>query len=493
MDRREVLKGIGVSAVGGAVLSGVPAEAALRSGPVPLSDKYEYPGVTGRIPVNKPRAYAVMEEMKVDGLIALDPINVFYLTNTTTIGTKFRSEYPAFATFPRDPQQPSFLIAGASQALEMANGDREVPEIIVVAGAANWQDYVDATPEQLKIEPIANGAAYREAAEKEARRRGPPTDGVDRFMWRGGGFAIKAEGPFTEHEQRWATAQKVTAARSAPTPAWALAKALKESGLSKGTLAVDDMRIAYLLEEIGMTGVKCVPGYKIFQKIRMVKSEEEIALQRIGGYNNAIAAMNTIYSIEKGMTFAEIDRRFRTEASALGSDTQSFIAGVSLALFPDGITVPGKPFLVDAVSHYNQYHGDFGRTVVIGEPSKETLAREKAHKLGRDAVFDIVKPGVKFSELRRVAKETQVKAGLPEQVVIVSPHSVGLQHDDNPSRMDTPFGGPYDHVLEENMVLTIDLANVEIGWGAGHHEDLFRVTKTGFEYMAPPGDPLVIV
>ena len=108
-------------------------------------------------------------------------------------------------------------------------------------------------------------------------------------------------------------------------------------------------------------------------------------------------------------------------------------------------------------------------------------------------MFDIVKPGVKFSELRRVAKETQVKAGLPEQVVIVSPHSVGLQHDDNPSRMDVPFGGPYDHVLEENIVLTIDLANVEIGWGAGHHEDLFRVTKTGLEYMAPPGDPLVIV
>ena len=269
--------------------------------------------------------------------------------------------------------------------------------------------------------------------------------------------------------------------------------ALKESGLSKGTVAVDDMRIAYLLDEIGIAGVKCVPGYKIFQLIRMIKSVEEIALQRIGGHNNAVAAMNAINSIEKGMTFAEIDRRSRTEASALGNDTLSFIAGVSLALLPDGITVPGKPFLVDAVSHYNQYHGDFGRTVVIGEPSKETLACEKAHKIGRDAVFDIVKPGVKFSELCRVAKETQIKAGLPEQAVIVSPHSVGLQHDDNPSRLDIPFGGPYDHVLEENMVLMIDLANVEIGWGAGHHEDLFRVTNTGFEYMAPPGDPLVIV
>ena len=86
MDRREVLKGIGVTAVSGAVLSGVPAEAAVQSKSVPLSDLYKYPGVTGRIPVNRPRAYAVMEEMEVDGLIALDPINVFYLTNTITVG-----------------------------------------------------------------------------------------------------------------------------------------------------------------------------------------------------------------------------------------------------------------------------------------------------------------------------------------------------------------------------------------------------------------------
>ena len=283
-----------MAAAGGAVISGMPAEAALRSGAVPISDQYEYPGVTGKIPVNKPRAYEVMEEMKVDGLIALDPINVFYLTNTITIGTKFRSEYPAFATFPRDPQQPSFLIAGASQALEMANGDREVPELIVISGAENWQDYINASPEKMAVEPITNGAPSKEDVAKMTRS-GAPTDGVDRFMWRGNGFAIKNDGPFTEREQRWATAQMVSAARSAPTPAWGLAKALKESGLTKGTLAVDDMRIAYILEEIGMTGVKCVPGYKIFQKIRMVKSEEEIALQRVGGHNNAVAAMNAIY------------------------------------------------------------------------------------------------------------------------------------------------------------------------------------------------------
>jgi len=308
-----------------------------------------------------------------------------------------------------------------------------------------------------------------------------------------GGFAVKSEGPYTTREQAWIAAQKQAILHSEPTVAWALARALRESGLAQGRLAVDDLRIAGLLESIGMTRVTCVPGDKIFQRIRMVKSEPELALQRVGGRNNAVAAMNTIRSIERGMTFREIERRFKTECAALGSDAQSFIAGASLALLPDRVTVPGKPFLIDAVSHFEQYHGDFGRSVCIGEPTRDVLARERAHRIGRDAVFEIVRPGVKFSELRRVAKAAQVKAGMPEETAIVVAHCVGLSHNDDPSNYRVPFTAPYDHVLEENMVLTVDLASVEIGWGAALHEDLFRVTKTGFEWLGPLGDPLVVV
>ncbi len=471
MDRRDILVGFGAAAAGLTVAGNAEAAASAPLKSVPISPEYKYTGVDGKLPINRQRAYAVMEEIGVVGLVALNPINVYYLTNTISLGAKFRAEFPAFATFPKDPSQPTYLIGGASQALEMANNEREVPELIVVSGASNWQDCVKATPAQMKIEPKSSTPGFNST----------------------GGFAVRPGGPYTEREQRWINAQKAAGARSAPTPAWALAKALKDSGMSKGRIAVDDMRIAYLLDEIGMTGITCVPAEKAFQKIRMVKSDVEIPLMRIAGRNNAVAAMNTIKSIEKGMTFQEIERRFSTEAAALGNLNQSFIAGVSLALLPDGVTVPGKPFLIDAVSHFRQYHGDFGRTVVLGEPSKEIVAREKAHKIGRDAVFEIVKPGVKFSELRRVAKDAQVKAGLPEQVVIVVAHCVGLAHDDNPSHPEVPFTAPYDHVLEENMVLTIDLANVEIGWGACHHEDMFRVTKTGFEYLGPPGDPLVIV
>jgi Xaa-Pro aminopeptidase len=205
--------------------------------------------------------------------------------------------------------------------------------------------------------------------------------------------------------------------------------------------------------------------------------------------------MNSIRSIERGMTYLDVEQRFRAECGVLGNDVAFILAGVTLGLFPDGVAVPGKPFLVDAVSRFREYHGDFSRTVCLGEPPPEVVARARANKVGRDALFEIVKPGVTFSELRRVGTEAMVKAGMPKQILIVNPHSVGLQHTDHPTRLDAPLSVPMpiDHVLEENMTITIDLPYVEVGWGAGHNEDLIRITKTGFELLNDLSDPLVIV
>ena len=462
VERRDVLKGAAIGAAGFAV-SGGPAHAKL-AGTIEIPGQVKYPGVDGKMLVNRPRAYAILEQHKLDGLIALNPMNVYYLTNTLPTMTKFRSDYSGFATFARDPSQPSFLIASNAQAWDVVNGDREVPELITYGGSTSWDARAQGAVQQMNVEPKAASS----------------------------GYTVRQGVPLTPREQRWADAQKKYNTNAAAGPAWAIVRALKQSGLTKGRIAIDDMRIKYLLDQIGFEGPTFVPGESVFRMIRMVKSETEIPLMRIAGHNNAVATMNTIKSIEKGMTFAEIERRFRVECAVLGSEMTSFLAGVTIGLFPDGEAVPGKAFLIDAVSHFKEYHGDFSRTVCIGEPPKDVIARAKANKVGRDAVFEAIKPGVKFSDLHRIGKDAQVKAGMPPEILIVNAHTLGLEHGDNPMRMEMN-GPPIDHVLEENMVLTVDLPYVEVGWGAGHNEDLLRVTKTGFEPMNTISDPLEVV
>jgi Xaa-Pro aminopeptidase len=442
-----------------------PGAAAKPGSTIALARPGRLPGVDGRMLVNKPRAYQVLEQYGLDGLVAANPVNVYYLSNTMPIGMKMRWEYPAFATFARDSKQPSFLVTTSAQAWDLVNGDREVPELIAYSSAANWQDYAGAPPEKFHEEPKASV----------------------------GGYLVREGATLTPREQRWAASQKRYNTSAAPTPAWGLVRALRESGLAKGRVGVDDMRVKYLLEQIGFTGVQLVPGDGVFRMIRMVKSEPEIALMRIAGRNNGEAAMRTIRSIERGMRLDDVERRFRAETAALGNDMTFIIAGVTLGSFADGEAVPGKAFLVDAVSRFREYHGDFARTVCIGDPPPDVLARAQANRIGREAVFEIIRPGTKFSDMRRVAREAMVKAGMPEKAIVANPHSVGLQHTDHPNRLDIGLPVPLDHVLEENMTITMDLPYIEVGWGAGHNEDLIRITRTGYEPLNEESDPLVVV
>ena len=414
--------------------------------------------------VNRPRAHAVLDELGLDGLIALNPINVYYLTNTTPILTKFGRDYPAFATFAADPGQPAFLVAHIHEVQNQFTGDREYAEVMPYSSPRNWEEHVaDRT---VALQPNTSNFPA-----------GPY--------------------PLTAKEQHWCAALERYNAELSASPALALARALRASGLEKSRVAVDDMRIAYLLEKIGMTDVVCIPGENVFRKIRMVKSDAEIAMMRVAGDNNARATMNAIAQIQAGMRYGEVEQLFRLECAKLGANSVSFVAGIQLGGFPDDVTVPGKPFMIDAVSHTGHYHGDFARTVCIGEPGPEVLRRAAANKAGRDAFVELVRPGARFSELKHAARQAQVKSGMPPEIIIVNAHTVGLEHDDNAGRLDIPFGMPFyvpdDVVLEPGMALTVDLPYFEVGFGGGHHEDLLLVTDTGYEPLNTPGDPLVMV
>ena len=136
MQRRNLLTGVGMTKS----LAQLPAAAGPRRGAsagrkaTKASDARPSAktGLEGKMLVNRPRAYAVLEELKLDGLIALNPINVYYLANTWPLMTKFRSDYPAFGTIARDPGQPIFLVTGGAETFDFANGERELPEMIDV-------------------------------------------------------------------------------------------------------------------------------------------------------------------------------------------------------------------------------------------------------------------------------------------------------------------------------------------------------------------------
>jgi Xaa-Pro aminopeptidase len=459
MERRDLLGGLALGPLVAGLAGAHPAEAnwgMVAPGPVPP------PGFDGRLLVNRPRAYEIMEREGLDGIVALNPVNVFYLGNYFSYELQKLRAIPSFAVMARDPAKPIFLVVAGTDLEFIAARDREYPEVIPYTFPSDWAPYADKAT--WGKEP---------AASELPKARHPES--------------------LTARERQWADLAARVNPRRAATPEWALVRALEELGLTKGKVAVDDMRVADILKTLERPTV-CLPGDNTFRKIRMIKSEVELKHMRTVARINQDACLAMLKQVKNGTTKAEVDATFGLEAAKRGAKAM-WIASGSIGGFPDGVATAGRAMMVDAVCQYNFYHGDFGRTFCIGEPSKEILERARILKVGRDAAFAAIKPGMKYSELRKTVSDAMQKSyrGGSKVQFGVGPHSVGLQHTDQPYRDGLPFVVPDDLTFEVGMTLTVDLPTPEIGWGAIHFEDLIQVTKTGVEPLATLSDPLIVL
>ena len=185
----------------------------------------------------------------------------------------------------------------------------------------------------------------------------------------------------TPREKDWAAINKIWDKQMSPTPEWALVRLLKEMGLSKGRIAVDDWRIAHTLEQLGFNTVTCVPGDNTLRRIRMIKSEVELGFMKLAARANQDAAMEMLKQLGPGATKADIDQIFMIEAAKRGAKSTWIAAGTPAGMVEPELK-PGHSMLIDAVSQINYYHGDFGRTYVLGEPS-DALKKRTAMMEGR--------------------------------------------------------------------------------------------------------------
>jgi Xaa-Pro aminopeptidase len=240
--------------------------------------------------------------------------------------------------------------------------------------------------------------------------------------------------------------------------------------------------------------VRCVPGDNVFRKIRLIKSEVELGHMRRVARINQDASMATLRQVRRGTTKDEIEQQFMLETAKRGAKAVWLATG-TIGGLTQGKVVEGEPMMFDAVSQRNFYHGDFGRTVVLGEPSAELQACMRSLRIGAETALEKGRPGMKYSELRRMLADAMTKAytGSIGIRFAVGPHSVGLQHTDQPYRDGLPFVAGDDLTLEPNMTLTIDLPTSLLGWGAIHHEDLLVVTRDGLEPLATADGPLVVL
>ena len=400
--------------------------------------------------LNKPRAYEVMDKYGLDGLLAATRQNIYYLSDHWGYSSRVERTFMNYAVLPRDETAPAGLLLGSTEAGTLAAEPTWVPNIVVVTG---------------RVSPTAANVA-------ESNRE-LDLNPMSIYLTREGA-------PLTANERLWTDLSMSRKDSLVGSCIEGLEKLVRDAGLASATIGTDDPRLVTWLKDLGLSGVRGVDATDVFREIRMVKTEEEIALLRKAAQANEAAVEKTIAAIKEGATHAELEREYMLEMVRQGGNGVYILIGLVPGM-RQGKVARGEPFLVDALGAYEHYHGDIGRTIFLGEPDAEVAQRDRAMQGGWNYVCETLRPGLRGSEIVRGFMDYMHKNGFPAFNHAVA-HTVGLEHTDHPLHLayNAP-GSDSDFVLEENMVLNFDMPFQEFGWGSMHIEDTLRVTKDGFE------------
>ncbi len=463
MDRRKVLK---VAALAG-IPAGVTAcvtnsptkstvmSSALPAGLSPSEILRKAP------PINLERAYAMMERDNLAGLVLSNPINVYHLTGFWPVSSRMGYRNTAFALLARDQQQPIGIVTSefAHYYLLADNGYEYPFQMYLFTGPTDYEQLAAAKAARFEFEPPAAGSTIFQDAGRE---------------------------PLSTYERSRTTVVQAAIARQ-PASAdadFALLKALRAMGLDRGRIGVDSTELATLFGTARLASTP-VSADETLKRIRLVKSARELQLMRLAATANMQAALAAASAARAGASYRELRATFYAEAARRGNRGVFMVIGGVSAEGVDRTLRDGDAFLFDAVSEGAGYHGDFARTVFVGEPRATMKKATEAISLGWSAVQDAMRPGVRFSELTAIGRDTLRKAG-HDFVVSFGPHSVGLYHTD--------AVGLGDVNLEPGMVLSVDCPVLQAGiGGSAHLEDLTLITANGSEIIHPAAGSIVQV
>ncbi len=270
--------------------------------------------------------------------------------------------------------------------------------------------------------------------------------------------------------------------------AGALKQALEDLGVSRGRIGVDHPAVAATLAEAAPKAQQ-TDADDALRRIRLIKSPTEIALMRRAAQGNVDAALEAVATVRDGGSYRQLRAEFFAAAARRGQRGVFMVVDRTSDENFDAELRDGQAFLIDCVSEYDGYHGDYGRTVFLGEP--EAAMRRATSAVGKawDAVRESLKPGIKFSDIRNTGQQALRKAGVNYRVPF-NPHSVGLYHTDHVgSGVSPPLG---DIVLEPGMILSIDCPLIESGVGGSLHlEDLMLITADGSEAINDIGQQII--
>ncbi len=241
-----------------------------------------------------------------------------------------------------------------------------------------------------------------------------------------------------------------------------------------------------LAKTLAGCGVELVPTTGLIERMRVIKSEDEIALLKKSVLRNE-QVFNLVYNtIEPGMSEREIALALELTMHELGAERPSFETIVAFgdngakphAVPGDRLLKPGEIVLIDMGLVLDGYCSDMTRTFVAGRPDSTYLERLRVVRQAQLAGIQAICAGVSCRDVDSAARQVIDDAGYGKYFGHALGHGVGLAVHEDPR-----LSSRSRKKLRPGMVVTVEPGIYLPGWGGIRLENMVVVRGDGAEVL----------
>lgn len=222
---------------------------------------------------------------------------------------------------------------------------------------------------------------------------------------------------------------------------------------------------------------KFVPTKNLIEKLRVTKTEQEIAKIKKAQLITQTTFEQVLKTIKVDQTEMEISDKLTTIIKSLGADSlafESIVASGPNSAKPHHVTGNrrlkiGDTLLFDFGVKFQDYCADFSRTVFIG---KANTAQRKTYDLVEKAQTDAIskiKKSISAKKVFEASHQVFKNEGLDKYFIHSLGHGIGLEVHESPS-----LSARSKDILQNNMVFSVE-PGLYFPWGGVRIEDLIVI------------------
>jgi Xaa-Pro aminopeptidase len=225
-----------------------------------------------------------------------------------------------------------------------------------------------------------------------------------------------------------------------------------------------------------------IPVSGMVEKLRIVKSAEEIEKIRQAVSLNELVFQETYQKLIPGQTEREVAAVIESAMMSKGAEGATFptiVAAGPNAAVPHAVPTDrpikeGETVIIDMGLKLNGYCSDMTRTVVLGKPDKRIKEIIRLTRKAQRAALKTIRAGILAKEADRAARKIIADAGFGKYFGHGLGHGVGLAVHEPPS-----LNRLRRNKLQPGMVVTVEPGIYLPGWGGVRLENMVVVEEEG--------------